>query len=103
MTRLVSFFPAIASLSHTRNDLAFYSPAGHHAAFSLPPVALKELAKPRPSLSATSADLESIMAYGEESEDEIDDCWEPDVRAWDGVGQHGEGVAVCWRMISRCL
>lgn len=66
---------------YRRNDLSFYSPAGHRAAFALPPVALKELAKPRPSLSDTSADLESIMAYGEESEDEMDDRWEPDVRA----------------------
>ncbi len=64
------------------NDLAFYSPAGHRAAFALPPVALRELAKPRPSLSDTSADLESMMAYGEEStEHKIDGRWEPDVSA----------------------
>ena len=71
-------FPCIFFYSR-RNDLAFYSPAGHRAAFALPPVALSELAKPRPLLSDTSADLESIMAYGEESEDKIDDGWEPDV------------------------
>ncbi|CAM9981522.1 unnamed protein product [Scytosiphon promiscuus] len=64
----------------SRNELAFYSPEGHHAAFALPPVALRELAKPRPSLSDTSADLESIMAFGEENEDRSDGSWEPDVR-----------------------
>ncbi|CAM9725613.1 unnamed protein product [Ectocarpus sp. 13 AM-2016] len=69
------------------HKLAFYSPQGHHAAFTLPPVALQELAKPRPKLSETQADLESIMAYGEENEDTkgtpahtFDRCWEPDVR-----------------------
>ncbi|CAM9194595.1 unnamed protein product, partial [Hapterophycus canaliculatus] len=63
-----------------RNELSFYSPEGHNAAFALPPVALRELAKPRPSLSDTSADLESIMAFGEESDDTNEDNWEPDVR-----------------------
>lgn len=84
-----------------RNNLAFYSPAGHHAAFALPPVALKELAKPRPSLSDTSADLESIMAYGEEGEDKMDDRWEPDVRNW--RAQHAcIGGCLMWRKILRC-
>lgn len=63
-----------------RNELAFYNPEGHHAAFALPPVAMKELAKARPSLGDTCSDLESIMV-GEESEDRIDNRWEPDVRA----------------------
>lgn len=71
----------------TRNELAFYSPSGHHAAFALPPVALRELAKPPPSLRATTADLEEIMAYGEESEQRettsgsFSQKWEPDVSA----------------------
>lgn len=77
---------SLALLRHfTRNELSFYSPEGHHAAFVLPPVALRELKKPPPSLRDTAADLEEIMAYGEESELEqnTSGCfghqWEPDV------------------------
>lgn len=89
-----TYFSSPSTASHhliipytRRNELLFYSPQGHHAAFALPPVALRELAKPGPSLQETAADLEEIMAYGEESEDVGTDTkpfrhrWEPDVRA----------------------
>lgn len=63
-----------------------YDASGHQASFVLPPIALRELEKPRPSLRDTSADLEEIMAYGEEEEQEnsiemgISSIrWEPDV------------------------
>ncbi|CAM9734707.1 unnamed protein product, partial [Choristocarpus tenellus] len=45
-----------------RHDLVFYSPEAHSASFVLPPIALKELAKPPPTLGETTADLEEIMA-----------------------------------------
>lgn len=76
----------LVHLSLPRNELVFYSPQGHRAAFALPPVAVKELAKPRPALRDTTADLEEIMAYGEESKDgeiyagSLSHRWEPDVR-----------------------
>lgn len=69
-----------------RNQLLFYSPQAHHAAFVLPPVALRELAKPPPSLRDTTADLEEIMSFGEESDVAgrqaitLSQRWEPDVR-----------------------
>lgn len=76
---------ASPALLITRHELSFYSPEGHHAAFVLPPVAFRELKKPPPSLRDTAADLEEIMAYGEESEQgenssgSFGDRWEPDV------------------------
>lgn len=79
------------------NTLLFYDVQGHHASFSLPPVALRELAKPRPTLRETSADLEEIMAYGEEDEGGRSDTnllshrWEPDV---------GIGCLLCTTSIS---
>lgn len=64
----------------------FYDVAGHHASFALPPVAMRELEKPRPSLRDTAADLEEIMAYGEEDQviagttmGPLSDRWEPNV------------------------
>lgn len=65
----------------------FYDGCGHHASFSLPPVALRELEKPPPSLRDTAADLEEIMAYGEEEDENNPSMetgissrrWEPDV------------------------
>lgn len=76
--------PAVLRL-FARHELSFYSPEGHHAAFALPPVALRELKKPPPVLRDTTADLEEIMAYGEESELEENTSgsfghqWEPEV------------------------
>lgn len=63
----------------------FYSPKGHHAAFALPPTAVRQLEKPRPTLQDVSADLEEIMAYGEEEDggnsiDPSGQMWEADVR-----------------------
>lgn len=64
----------------------FYTPQGHHAAFVLPPAALRELAKPAPALQDTAADLEEIMAYGEEHGfggsygGGLNHRWEPNVR-----------------------
>lgn len=46
---------------------------------------MRELAKPRPALKDTTADLKEIMAFGEESEEGGSDTgalssrWEPDV------------------------
>lgn len=63
----------------------FYNAEGHQASFSLPPVALRELSKPRPSLEDTSRDLEEIMAYGqpdagaEGAKRFLSDLWEGDV------------------------
>lgn len=63
----------------------FYNSDGHQASFSLPPVALGELSKPRPSLEDTSRDLEEIMAYGqpdagaEGAKRFLTDVWEEDV------------------------
>lgn len=63
-----------------------YDGSGHQASFVLPPVALRELDKPRPSLRDTTADLEEIMAYGEEEQPNnsietgiSSNRWEPDV------------------------
>lgn len=66
--------------------MLFYSPQAHRAAFVLPPVALRELAKPPPPLRDTTADLEEIMAFGEENDVDgrqdiaLSQRWEPDVR-----------------------
>lgn len=65
----------------------FYDGCGHHASFSVPPVALRELEKPPPSLRDTTTDLEEIMGYGEEEDNSYPSetgvssrRWEPDVR-----------------------
>lgn len=68
--------------------LMFYDVQGHKASFALPPVALRELAKPPPLLKDTCPDLEEIMAYKEEGgtgqhETRISSQnWEPDVSFW---------------------